>query len=383
MKVAIAYDYMTQMGGAERVLRDIHAIFPEAPIHTVVFDPNVFPADFQRMDIRTSFVNRLPLSHRKFELYIPLYGFAMEQFDFRGFDVVLSVSTMVAKGINTGPRTCHISMCFTPMRWAWDLYHSYLEELRGRFFLRLAFRLFTHYYRIWDVASASRVNYFIAGSTVASRRIRKHYGRNSDVIHPPVDVEAYTPNGRPPEDFYLVVSRLVLAKRIDIAVKAFARLGRRLVVIGTGERLPHLKRLATKNISFLGFQPDEVVRDYYRRCKALIFPGEEDFGLTPVEAQASGRPVIAYAAGGALETIEDGVTGVFFREQTPESLEQAVERCETIRFDSARIRASSLRFGTDRFRGALRAYVERRYEQYVGAFFGQASAASKTTDAGA
>lgn len=369
MKIAIAYDYMTQMGGAERVVRALHRIFPDAPIYTVVYDRSALPVDFRAMDIRTSFIDRWPLSHRKFEWFIPFYGFAMEQFDFREYDVVLSISTMVAKGINTGPKTCHISLCFTPMRWAWDLYQNYIEELRGRFFVRAMFRLFTHYYRLWDVASASRVNYFIAGSRVAARRIHKHYGRRSDVIHPPIEIERFTPTGRPPEDFYLVVSRLVLAKRIDLAVRAFALLGKRLVVIGTGERLPHLKKLAPANITFLGYQPDTVVSDHLARCKALIFPGEEDFGLTPVEAMAAGRPVIAYAAGGALETIKEGETGIFFHEQTPEALAAAVERFEKVGFESRRIRARAEDFGAAAFEKAIRSYVETKRAEYMDTYF--------------
>ena len=242
MKVALVYDYLTQMGGGERVVLALHEIFPEAPLHTVVYDPDAVSDEFRRMDIRTSFVNRFPFSHRRFELYLPLYGWAVEQFDLREYDVVLSVSTMVSKGVVTGPRTCHISICFTPMRWAWDLYHSYLEELKDARLVRYAFRFWTHYYRIWDVASASRVNYYLAGSEVASRRIRKHYNRDSDVIYPPVAVDRFEPNGQPPEDFYLVVSRLVYAKRIDLVVDAFSKLDRRLVVIGKGERLARLRR---------------------------------------------------------------------------------------------------------------------------------------------
>lgn len=370
MKIAIAYDYMLQMGGGERVIRALHEIFPEAPIYTTVFSPESMPDDFAEMDIRTSFIDRLPLSHRKFELYIPLYAFAMEQFDFREYDVVLSVSTMVAKGVVTGPRTCHVSLCFTPMRWAWDLYHDYLSELKDNRLVRWAFRFWTHYYRIWDVASASRVSYFIAGSDVAASRIRKHYGREGDVIHPPVDTSHFRPNGEQPEDFYLVVSRLVYAKRIDVVIRAFAETNRRLVVIGEGERLPHFKKSATPNIEFLGFQPDEVVRDFYARCKALVFPGEEDFGLTPVEAQACGRPVVAYAAGGSLETIQDGETGVFFHSQTPEALLEAIERFEALDFDPERIRANAERFDSTVFAERIRGFVEAKHEEYLKTFFG-------------
>lgn len=369
MKLAIVYDYLVQMGGGERVVRELHAIFPDAPIYTTVYCPGTMGDEFREMDIRTSFIDRLPFSHRKFELYIPLYAAAIEQFDFREYDVVLSVSTMVAKGVVTGPRTCHVSLCFTPMRWAWDLYHDYLTELRNAPLVRWLFRFWTHYYRIWDVASAPRVNYFIAGSDVAARRIRKHYGRECEVIAPPVDVERFSPTGSESEDFYLVVSRLVYAKRIDVAIRAFAQTGRRLVVIGQGERLPHLEKLATPNVEFLGYQPDEVVRDYYSRCRALVFPGEEDLGLTPVEAQACGRPVIAYAAGGSLETVRDGETGVFFHAQTPEALLEAVERFEGLDFDPAAIRANAERFDARFFAERIRRCVAEKHEEYERAFF--------------
>jgi len=294
----------------------------------------------------------------------------MEQFDFREFDVVLSVSTMVAKGLITASKTCHISMCCTPMRWAWDLYQNYLEELKGRRIMRFGFRLATHYYRWWDIATAARVNYFIAGSRVAAVRIRKHYGRGSEVIYPSVDTDFFVPNRKSPEDFYLVVSRLVLAKRIDLVVEAFSRSGRPLVVIGQGEQSAHLKRIAAPNIRFLGYQPDAVLQDYYARCRALIFPGEDDFGLTIVEAQASGRPVIGYAAGGVLETIQDGVTGIFFRRQTPECLNEAVERLEVTRFNYGIIRKSSLRFSTENFKKAILQFVETKYAEYMKTFFG-------------
>jgi glycosyltransferase involved in cell wall biosynthesis len=365
---------MLQMGGGERVVKALHEIFPDAPIYTVAYDPRALPEAFRAMDIRTSFIDRLPFARRKFEIYVPLYAFAMEQFDLREYDVVLSVSTMVAKGAITGPRTCHISLCFTPLRWAWDLYQDYVEELRDARLVRWLFRFWTHYYRIWDISSASRVNYFIAGSHVAARRIRKHYGRESEVVYPPIEGHFFQSNEAPPEDFYLVVSRLVYAKRIDVAVRAFANLNRRLVVIGQGERLPHLQRIATPNVEFLGYQPDEVVRDYYARCRALVFPGEEDFGLTPVEAQAVGRPVIAYAAGGSLETVVDGETGVFFDPQTPEALAAAVEKFETLEFDSSVIRAHVLRFRPETFERRIREVVSRCREEYVEMFFRQSGA---------
>jgi glycosyltransferase involved in cell wall biosynthesis len=354
-RVAIVYDYLTQMGGGERVLRELHALFPHAPIHTLVYDRDRMPADFRAMDIRVSFIDRLPLSHRKFELYIPLFGYAMEQFDFRGYDLVLSLSTMVAKGVLTDSKTPHVSWCFSPMRWAWDLYPVYLDELGKRFFLRQAFRTFCHYYRIWDAVSSPRVSRFLAGSAAAQARIRKHYGRDAEILHPPIDTGFFTPGDQAPGDFYLIVSRLVLAKRIDLAIAAFAILGMPLVIIGTGEREAALRNQAPPNVRFLGFQDDTAVRDHYRRCKALVFPGEEDFGLTPVEAQACGCPVIAYAAGGALETVADGVHGVLFHRQNPEVIAEAVRRFEALspRPDPAELRRNGLRFGRAAFQGRL------------------------------
>ncbi len=370
MKLAIVYDYLAQKGGAERVVLELNRIFPDAPIYTVIYNQKSAPEEFRQLDVRTSGLQRLPFSRTKFEMYLPLYAFAVEQFDLREYDVVLSVGTMVAKGVVTGSRTCHISICFTPMRWAWDLYHDYIEELKSAPWVRWPFRLLAHYYRMWDVASAPRVSFFIAGSQVAARRIRKHYGRESQVIHPPVDVDKYQPNGKPPEDFFLVVSRLVYAKRIDLVVRAFANNGRRLVVIGQGERLRHLKAMATPNVQFLGFQPDEVVRDYYARCRALIFPGEEDFGLTPVEAKASGRPTIAYAAGGALETVQDGQTGLFFPHQTPDSLAQAIDRFDTMEFDADLLRQDSRRFASEIFEKKIRKFVREKYVEYMQTYFG-------------
>jgi len=364
MKIAIAYDYMAQMGGGERVVKALHKIFPKAPIYTVIYVPEEMSDEFCNMEIHTSFVDRLPLSHKKFEIYIPLYAFAMEQFDFRQYDVVLSISTMVSKGIVTGPRTCHISYCFTPMRWAWDLYHDYIGELKKAHFTRWAFRFWTHYYRIWDIASVTRVNYFLAGSKIAKRRIRKHYNRDAEVIYPPIDTQFFKVNGDQPEEFYLVVSRLVFAKRIDIVVEAFAKSTRKLIVIGKGEQLSHLKNIATQNIEFLGYQQDEVVRDYYCRCRALIFPGEEDFGLTPIEAQACGRPVIAYAAGGSLETVIEGETGIFFHNQNPEDLNNAISRFEHFDFDSDRIRLNAQRFDFETFEKRIRLLVESKYQEY-------------------
>ena len=204
---------------------------------------------------------------------------------------------------------------------------------------------------------------------MAARRIRKHYSRDADVIYPPVDTQRFRPSGAKPEDFYLVVSRLVYAKRIDIAVEAFANTDRRLVVIGQGERLPHLKKIATPNIEFLGYQSDEVIRDHYSRCRGLVFPGEEDFGLTLVEAQACGRPVVAYAAGGSLETVIDGKTGVFFHEQDATALREALERFEEIEFDSARIRANAERFDSDVFSNRISAFVEAKHNEYENTFF--------------
>ena len=363
VRLAIVHDYLNQYGGAERVLEELHTLFPEAPIFTSMFDPGALPASFQSMDIRTSFMQRLPLVTRYHQPFLPLYPLAFESLDLRGFDVVLSNSSAFAKGVVTPPETLHVCYCLTPMRFAWS-YREYVEREQLGPLARFVLPPLIHWLRLWDVASSARVDRFVAISRVVQARIHKHYRRESEIIYPPVDTDRVRPNHQPPEDFFLVVSRLIPYKRIDLAVEAFNKLGLPLVIVGDGRDRPALEAKARPNVRFLGRQPDEVVRDLLARCRAFIFPGEEDFGIAPVEAQAAGRPVIAYAGGGALDTVVDGVTGLLFREKSPEALAEVVDAFDPAAFDPVAIRHHAERFSTATFRRRLLAYVEQSLDRH-------------------
>jgi glycosyltransferase involved in cell wall biosynthesis len=358
MRVAIVHDLLNQMGGADRMLLTFHDIFPDAPIYTSIWDPKVTDARFRAMDIRTSYMQRLPFIMRHHQPYLPLYPFVFERLDLREYDVVISSSWAFAKGIVTRPDALHICYCHTPMRWAWR-YEDYISLERVGLLARAVLPPFITWLRGWDYATAARVDYFVANSPTVAARIAKYYRRESTVIAPPVDVSRFQVASAH-DDYFLVVSRLIPYKRIDLAVQAFTRLGLPLRIIGSGRSEKKLKRLAGKNIKFLGQLPDAEVRNYMARCRALIFPGEEDFGMTPVEAQASGRPVIAYGAGGALSTIIEGETGVFFAEQTVDSLVDAVRGFHDEQFDPQRIRRHAEGFDTQRFMDRLSRFVEAK-----------------------
>lgn len=358
MRVAIVHDLLNQMGGADRMLPIFHDMFPSAPIYTSIWDPKVTDARFRTMDIRTSFMQRLPFIMRHHQPYLPLYPFAFERLDLREYDVVISSSWAFAKGIVTRPEALHICYCYTPMRWAWR-YEDYIARERVGFAGRLLLPPFITWLRAWDYTTAARVDYFVSISHAVSARIAKYYRRESTMIMPPVDTSRFQiASAR--DDYFLVVSRLIPYKRIDLAVEAFTRLGLPLRIIGSGRYEKKLRRLAGKNITFMGQLSDAEVRDHMARCRALIFPGEEDFGLTPVEAQASGRPVIAYGAGGALSTVIDGETGIFFYEQTVESLMAAVESFRDEQFDPQRIRRHAEEFDTQRFMDRFGRFVEAK-----------------------
>ena len=282
---------------------------------------------------------------------------AIESFDLNDYDIVLSSSSCCAKGVITNPRSVHICYCHTPMRYAWEYFFEYTEHMHG-IKLKVISYLMT-LIRMWDAISANRVDFFIANSQNVANRIRKHYHRDAKVINPPIDTNYFTIDETvKSEDFYLCVSRLVKYKRVDLAVQACNKLGRKLVVIGQGAELDYLKSIAGSTVDILGRQSDDVVRDYYRRCKALIFPGEEDFGMIPLEVQACGRSVIAYGRGGALETVIDGRTGLFFRNQTVDSLVDAIKHFETLTIDGNFCRSNSLRFSSDRFLEEMKSYIE-------------------------
>lgn len=348
MKVAIIHYWFVSWRGGEHVVEALCRLFPEADIFTHVLDRDVLPRDLATRNIFTSFIDRLPCAKRWYKIYLPLMPLALEQIDLRGYDLVISSESGPAKGVLTGPATLHVCYCHTPMRYVWDLYHEYLNQ--AGIFKRMIIVPLLHYLRLWDRLSADRVDHFIANSSNIALRIGKHYRREAEVIYPPVDVDAFRVS-QVVEDFYLMVGQLVPYKRADLVVRAFTRCGKRLVVIGEGEQFSMLQNMAGKNVKLMGRQPFEILKKYYSRCKALIFPGEEDFGIVPLEAMASGRPVIAFAKGGALETVVKNKTGIFFLEQTEESVINAVklfEESESI-FSPESIRAHANRFSRDRF----------------------------------
>jgi glycosyltransferase involved in cell wall biosynthesis len=331
MQVALIHDYLNQMGGAERVLLALHDLYPDAPIFTSIYDPERVDPAFRQCDIRSSFMQRLPLVSKHHQPFLMLYPLAFERLDVREYDLILSSSSAFAKGVVSRPGAVHICYCHTPMRWAWS-YQDYIacEKLAAP--ARAVLPFFIRRLRQWDQATARRVDHFIANSPVVAQRIAAYYQQEAAIIPPPVETARYSISPAQ-ENYFLVVSRLVPYKRIDIAIEACNQLQLPLKIIGAGRDRARLERLAGPTIEFLGWLPDEQVRGYLARCQALIHPGAEDFGLTPLEAQASGRPVIAYGAGGALSSVIDGVTGLFFHERTPNALAEALARFRSDHFD--------------------------------------------------
>ncbi len=340
------------------MLTELHGMFPDAPIYTVFYDSSRLPPHMQGWDIRTSFLQRIPFAARRHKLFFPLMPLAFESLDLTDYDLVITSSFACAKGVITPPGTLNVCYCHTPCRYIWDLYHEYTRDPR----VRLLFAPVAHWMRMWDQLSSERVDHFIANSHEVASRIRRHYRREAEVIYPPVDVDRFAPNGHPPEDFYLVVSRLVAYKRIELAVETANRLRRRLIIVGEGPQRRRLEALAGPTIQFLGQQNDEQIANLYTRCRAVLFPGHEDFGIVPVEAQAAGRPVIAFGRGGATETVVHGATGVFFEEQEVDSLAEAMLDFERMTFDPGLCRRNAERFDRREFCLRLRGAIERRVQ---------------------
>lgn len=339
------------------MLEKLHELYPDAPIYTSIYDPPSMPAEYRGWDIRTSFMQRLPGVMRHHQVYLPFYPLAFEGFDLSEYDLVLSNSSAWSKGVITSPSTLHLCYCLTPMRWVWN-YREYVQRERFGRPVRLALPLVMNWLRLWDRTTADGVDQFATISRTVAARVAKYYRRDSVVIYPPVSTASFEPSDSH-DDYFLVVSRLIPYKRIDIAVEAFNRLALPLVIIGDGRDRKALQAKAGPNIRFLGMVPDNEVKRYFSRCRAFIFPGEEDFGITPVEAQAAGRPVIAYAGGGALDTVIDGVTGVLFRPQTSDALAEAVAAFDDGDFDSSIIRRNADRFDASSFQRLLSQFVER------------------------
>ncbi|WAJ29177.1 glycosyltransferase [Antarcticirhabdus aurantiaca] len=357
MKVAIVHYWLVTMRGGEKVVEELCRLYPEAEIFTLVCDRSKLSPLLQSKTIHTSFLQKLPGATRNYTKMLPLMPFALEQFDLQSFDLVISSESGPAKGVITRPDALHVCYCHSPMRYIWDHFHIYKGDL-GRVG-KAMMNVFAPPLRVWDVTTAARVDAFAANSAHVGRRIRKFYNRDSTVIHPPVAVDDFDPT-QPRDDFYLCAGQIVRYKRVDLAVEAFNRSGRRLVVIGDGAQAERLKRTAGPNVTFLGYQPFPVLRDHLQRCRALIFPGEEDFGILPVEAMAAGAPVIAYDSGGARETVVEAA-GIRFPHQSVESLNEALDRFEAMPqgFDPAGLRRHAQAFSADEFRRRMTDLITR------------------------
>lgn len=360
MKIALIHDWLVSYGGAERCLELFHELFPDAPVFTAILDANKLPKTFQQMNIRTSFIQKLPFSKSKYRDYLPLMPLAFEQFDLRGFDVVISSSHACAKGVITGTSTCHICYCLTPMRYAWDMYNEYLEIEKIGIIKRKMIPIIINKLRIWDVISSNRIDYFVAISKHVLNRINKYYRRDGIVIYPPIDTNQFSISDNV-KDYFLVISRLVPQKRVDIIIEAFNCLGLPLKIIGAGRDLEKLKKMASGNIEFLGYQTNENVSKYMSECRAIVFASYEDFGIVPLEAQSCGRPVIAFKAGGALETIIEDETGIFFDRQSPDSIISAVEKFKKKEFNPGRIRSFAKTFDAIIFKEKILKFVDEKY----------------------
>lgn len=352
MRLAIVHEYFCNLGGADTVARVLHEIFPDAPVYTLqVYDRHRAHEWLRGMELRTSFIQRLPFAGRAHQIFLPLMPYAIEQFDFSAFDVILSSSSFIAKGIIPPPRAQHFSYTHTRQRVAWDLESEYVNALPRPF--RLFARAYMHHLRMWDVTAAQRVDQFIANSNFVARRIQQLYRRDAVVIPPPVDTQTFAPLPRARENYYVAVGRLVKYKRFDLAIRACQTLNCELRIIGDGPERAALEKISDGHIKFLGAQPHALIREQLAGARGLLFPGLEDFGIVPVEAQAMGCPVIAWGEGGVLDTVRDGETGVLFRAQTADALADAMQRAETLRFDERVLRTNALNFSTENFKQRL------------------------------
>ncbi|MBT6151539.1 MAG: glycosyltransferase family 4 protein [Bacteroidetes bacterium] len=369
IKVAFVHDWLIDRGGAETVLSAMLDLWPEAPVYTLVYDKNGPCKELlEGHEVFTSSLQKLPNSVKNYRKFLPIMPLAIEQFDLSGFHLVLSSSFAVAKGVITGPDQLHISYVHSPIRYAWDLQHQYLDELSLINGLKSwIVRMILHYIRIWDSRTDSGVDHYISNSKYISRRILKAYRRKATVIHPPVDIKKFT-IGNKKENFYLTASRMVPYKRMNLIVEAFHDMPeRKLIVIGDGPEFKKIKKNASPNVIFLRHTSSEELKDHMQRSKAFIFAAEEDFGITPLEAQACGTPVIAYKKGGALETVLEGKTGVFFEEQSVNSLRNTIEDFENKNFEWNQnvIREHALLFSKERFQNEFKNFVDEKWRKFL------------------
>jgi len=357
-KIALVHDHLTQEGGAEKVLRALHDVFPQSPIYTLVYDKKKMNADMKEKQVNPSFLQKLPFGIRKYQWFLLWMPAATENYDLSDFDTIISSSSAFAKGIITKPNTKHICYCHTPTRYLWTDSQTYVESLKQNRLIKRFLPLALSKLRMWDKLAADRVDLFIANSNTVRKRIEKYYGKDSLVIHPPVETSKFYVNNSP-KNFFLTGGRLVPYKRFDLTVTAFNRLNMPLKIFGTGPDYNRLKKMAKKNINFLGNVTDAKKAELYASCQAFINPQEEDFGITAVEAMASGRPVIAYQAGGALDTIIDAQTGLFFKKQNWEDLAYQILHFKDFHFDPQQIRNHALQFDIEQFKKKIKNLIKQ------------------------
>lgn len=359
MKVAIVHYWLHSMRGGERVVEALCELFPEADIYTHIVDRSNLSETINRHEISTTFISKLPFARSQYQKYLPFMPRALEELDLTEYDLVISSESGPAKGVITRPDSLHICYCHSPMRYIWDHYNSYLKD--AGFLSRLAFPWIAHRMRIWDVSSAARVDAFIANSRFVQKRIEKYFRRESSVIHPPVAVDEFASARKEGAgEYYLAAGELVGYKRFDLVIQACNQLKVPLVIVGEGEQRQALEKIAGETVRFLGRVGLSELKSHFGNCRALIFPGEEDFGIVPVEVMAAGRPVIAYGRGGALDTVADGTTGVLFEDQTVGALAEAIQRFETLEFESTQLQAHAQTFSKAAFKHQFIEFLEQQ-----------------------
>ncbi|TFE27274.1 glycosyltransferase [Cohnella luojiensis] len=363
LRVAIVHDYLNQMGGAERVVSVLHRMFPQAPIYTTVADRNKLLPELKDADIRTTWMQKIPGILKRYKHFFWLYPFAVRFLNLQGYDLVISSSSAYSKGVVVKGKTVHICYCHTPMRFAWD-FSTYMEGSEISAIQKWLAKWAMLPLRIWDKTTSLKIHHMIANSTVVQHRIESCYGRKAEVIFPPVDVSRFQISDADPGDYFLVVSRLVSYKRIDLAVEACTKIGKPLIIIGEGPDRKRLESLAGPTVTFMGRLPDDQVAYYMQHCRGFLFPGIEDFGITPLEANASGRPVVAFKGGGALDTIVPGVNGIFFDLQTADSLATALMDMDQTSWDPLTIRNHAEQFSVSIFIRTLFQYIDNNRKEF-------------------
>lgn len=376
MNIALIHDWLNQRGGAEDVLENLVSSYPGAPLYTSMYWRDGMPDHWKDWDIRTSWLDKMPLIHKRQQLYFPLYPSAFERFDFSDYDVVLSNKSGFCHGVITGPETMHVCYCLTPTRYVWR-FHQYADQENLSQLTRSVLNPFLTQMRQWDRLAADRVDHFIAISEEIRQRIANYYRRDAVIIHPPVDTERFEPSEMT-EDYYLFVGRLVPYRRIDVLIEAFNRMGKPLFIAGSGRDRPRLEAMAKSNVKFLGYVPDSDLPDLLSRCRAFMWPGDEDFGIGPIQAMAAGRPVIAFNAGGARETVVPG-TGVLFDAQTARAIIEAVEEFEPDALSPSFVRSHAEQFDASVFRRKITKFVEEKLDEHHQAGYGRKRSVATVT----